>query len=125
MTKYVIDSDFIVALVVTMDLNHEKAHAILDGLGNHHYFVYTNLIYYEVATVLSKRLPHHLAIEVFDSVDWQDMEQIWVEEELTDEAEVIYREQTRKHISLVDCLNLHLTNKFNTKICNSEYTYNY
>ncbi len=59
------DADFLIALCITNEPNHELAKKIL---AKYNQFVVLNITFYEVATVLSRKLIHPEAIDTLERI---------------------------------------------------------
>jgi predicted nucleic acid-binding protein len=66
MTSTIIcDTDFLIALLILEDINHDKAKKILVD-NQTSTFIYSNLTKYELMTVLSRKLEQKLAIKALE-----------------------------------------------------------
>lgn len=63
--KVLCDTDFLVALYITEDLNHAKANEILNKYNS---FIVTNITFYEVSTVLSRKLEQLIAMKILNQI---------------------------------------------------------
>jgi predicted nucleic acid-binding protein len=118
----IIDSDFIVNLLVDTDGNHQKVQNYL-YLHQNINFVCLNIVKFEVATVLSRKLSHQGAVEKFDEVGWDEFDYRILDEDLEARAVQIYKRQTHKNISLTDCAIVALSEEFNCKIASFDDFY--
>ena len=59
------DTDFLVTLYITEDSNHAKANEILNKYSS---FIVTNITFYEVLTVLSRKLEQLIAIKILNQI---------------------------------------------------------
>lgn len=59
------DTDFLVALYIAEDSNHAKANEILNKYNS---FIVTNITFYEVLTVLSRKLEQLIAIKILNQI---------------------------------------------------------
>jgi predicted nucleic acid-binding protein len=118
----VIDTDFLLALILPEEPNHLKAVNIWQK-SNFGIIFAINLIKYEALTVLSRKLSQLEAITYFDLIDWTAINYIFVDEDLEKKALEIYRNQNRKNISTVDCTILALAKQLNCKIASFDQFY--
>lgn len=104
-----IDSDIFVAINKSGDSNHQKAKKILENLLTQIVcFVTTNYIFSETITVLSQKVGHAEAIKFISDVKspQSDIEVYQVSPEEEEEAIEIFKKQTSKNTSFVDCINM-------------------
>ncbi|MCL4252049.1 MAG: PIN domain-containing protein [Anaerolineae bacterium] len=103
-----VDTDLFVANYLTDDPNHERAvqlfdKAEVDGLN----LVTTNLVILETATVLSHRSGQTLAGKFIDiTLKESAFPCIRISEALEAETIDLFRRQTKKKTSMVDCSNV-------------------
>ncbi len=104
-----VDSDAFVALIKEDDDNHEKAKGILKALLEDYdtTFITSNYVFSEVATVVSQKVGHREALEFIDTITSPEyyIEMKRVSQELERQAIEIFRRQTSKNVSFVDCTN--------------------
>lgn len=118
MKKYfdvLIDADAFVALSKKNDTNHFKAQKISKLLCKSGViFVTTNYVFSEVVTVLSQKVGHHESIKFIEDIksEKSDIQLIWINDELEKLAIEIFKKQTSKNISFVDCLNMAVLKKY-------------
>jgi predicted nucleic acid-binding protein len=106
-----IDADAFIALVKEDDTNHARAVELLERLEPLPItFVTTNYVFSEVITVISQRVGHTEAVQFADSLKSpQSHIQIrQIETTLDDKALHLFREQSSKNTSFVDCSNMAL-----------------
>lgn len=103
-----VDSDFFVATVKNDDLNYKKANLLLEkALDKSFSFCTSNYVFSEVVTVLSQRMGKEAAVRFIEMVNSESgYEIIRVNEDLEKEAIKIFRDQTSKNVSFVDCTNM-------------------
>lgn len=110
--KYLVDSDFLVALYKPDDTNHAKANEILGNIYQKHELLILNLVLQESTTVISKRMGMKYAKSFHNSANKLTNQQISLNEEIEDEAWRLFLRQTKKGASFVDCANLATVRKF-------------
>lgn len=106
-----VDSDAFVAFIKQDDSNHKKAKRLFESLqAKSLTFVTSNYVISEVITVLSQRVDHKTAIVFIDSMKSGDSDFLieWINETVEEKAIQLFREQTSKNISFVDCTNMAL-----------------
>lgn len=104
-----VDSDIFVAINKSDDTNHVRAKKILESLfAQQVCFVTTNYIFSEVVTVLSQKVGHASAVKFISDIKTpqSDLEVYWISLEIEEEAIEIFKEQTSKNTSFVDCINM-------------------
>ncbi len=104
-----VDSDIFVAINKSDDTNHIKAKKLLENLLTQQvYFVTTNYIFSETVTVLSQKVGHTTAVKFISEIKTpqSDFEVYWITPEMEEEAIEIFRKQTSKNTSFVDCANM-------------------
>lgn len=110
-----IDADAIVALSKKNDANHFKAQKISKSLCKLGVaFIITNYVFSEVVTVLSQKIGHRESIKFIDDIksDKSDIQVIWINIELEKLAIEIFKKQTSKNVSFVDCLNMAVLHRY-------------
>lgn len=106
-----VDSDAFVALTKEDDGNHEKARQILKLLlDTGTFFLTSNYVFAETITVLSQRVSHKAAL-AFIKVAKPIFLVRWVDEEIENIAIEIFKNQTSKNVSFVDCTNMAIMQK--------------
>lgn len=106
-----VDSDAFVALAKEDDTNHKKAKKILTKLSKKPVLYMTsNYVFSETVTVVSQRVGHDQALafikELKSPASLFSMQ--WIDEKLERVAIKIFKKQTSKNISFVDCTNMAL-----------------
>ena len=114
------DADFLIALFITNEPNYELANTIFDKYDK---FFVLNITFYEVATVLSRKLIQSEAIETLSRIRESFVDII----KLSDEDEVqsfeLYNSFTKKNISFFDCACLVIANNKDYKIASFDKFY--
>ena len=109
-----VDSDAFIALAKQDDANHKKAVKLLEQLLDQHVnFITSNFVFSEVITVISMRIGHKKAIEFIDKLkDPHSGFEIKRVDADTEEAAIeLFKKQTSKNTSFVDCTNMVLLKK--------------
>lgn len=104
-----IDSDAWVALAKTGDTNHVAATKTLEKLERMSVkLITTNYIFTESVTVISQRVNHETALQYISLIKkpWSALSLIWISESLESEAIDVFKQQTSKNVSFVDCTNM-------------------
>lgn len=107
----IVDSDAFVALAKEDDTNHKKAQQSLTKL-SHKPVLYTtsNYVFSETVTVISQRVGRNQALsfirELKSPVSLFSIQ--WIDEELESIAIQLFKNQTSKNVSFVDCTNMAL-----------------
>ncbi|KKP79893.1 MAG: hypothetical protein UR81_C0038G0009 [Candidatus Levybacteria bacterium GW2011_GWB1_35_5] len=107
-----VDSDAFVALAKEDDTNHRKAVEQLESLIDKQVnFITSNYVFSETVTVLSIRISHEAAIDFIKRLkSTQNPFSIKrVDEELEEKAIEVFKSQTSKNTSFVDCTNIALS----------------
>ena|SRR5438093_450825 len=105
-----VDTDAFVALAVENDANHTKALSLLNALRTRPSvtFFTSNYVFAESVTVISQRASHVAALQYIDAM--QSLENPFLieraDDDIEDEAIRIFKQQTSKNISYVDCTNM-------------------
>lgn len=111
-----VDSDGFVALAKEDDTNHKKSQQILTKL-SHKPVLYTtsNYVFSETVTVFSHRVGRNQALsfiqELKSPVSIFSIQ--WIDEELEGIAIQLFKNQTSKNVSFVDCTNMALLKHYN------------
>lgn len=111
-----VDSDVFVAFVKKNDFNHNQAKELFKKLKDKKVvFVTSNYIFSEVVTVLSQRVNHKIAIAFIENIKSSRSFILtkWVDENLEELAIDIFKQQTSKNVSFVDCTNMALMDYYN------------
>lgn len=112
-----IDSDAFIALAKEDDTNHQKAVALLEKFTKDQVnFITSNYVFSETITVLSIRISHQAALDFIARI--KSPENPFpikrVDEELEDKAIEVFKNQTSKNTSFVDCANIAICKELNT-----------
>jgi len=104
-----VDTDAFVALAVENDANHGKALSLLNALSERPVTFFTsNYVFAESVTVISQRASHAAALQYIAAM--QSVENPFTIERADDviegEAARIFKQQTSKNTSYVDCTNM-------------------
>ncbi len=104
-----VDTDAFVALAVVNDANHHKAISLLSALQSRPVIFFTsNYVFAESVTVISQRASHDAALQYIDAM--QPLESPFLieraDDDIEDEAIRLFKQQTSKNISYVDCTNM-------------------
>lgn len=106
-----VDSDAFVAIVRKEDSNHTKAKQLYTRLEKLAVsFITSNYVFSEVVTVISQKLNHEKATEFINSMKSPGCMYnfIWITPEIEEMAIEIFKQQTSKNVSFVDCTNMAL-----------------
>jgi predicted nucleic acid-binding protein len=111
-----VDSDAFVALLKEDDTNHEHALGILNELLERYdtTFVTSNYVFSEVVTVVSQKVGHSEAVAFIDTITSPEyyIEMKRVSPEVERQAIEVFKGQTSKNVSFVDCTNMALMSAF-------------
>jgi len=111
--KYLIDSDFLFGLFVVHDPHHKKTTSLLKSLvGKEHELVVSSLVVQETATVLSRKDNQSTAIFFLSELSKMPVEILHIGEDDEDSGWEIFKKQTKKGTSFVDCANLAIVEKY-------------
>lgn len=103
-----IDADAFVALVKQDDANHGKAKQLFEALKQKRYTFYTtDFVFAEAVTVISQRIGHDIAIQFIDRVlSPTAYVQILDGWSVKRKAIELFKKQSSKNVSMVDCMNM-------------------
>lgn len=99
-----IDASAYLSVLNKKDSNHKKALKISQELfesGGE--FVTSNIVIYEVCTVLSLRIDKKLAFEFREALENSQTAIIYLNKEIENKAWEIFQKQTSKNVSFFDC----------------------
>ncbi len=104
-----VDADAFVAAVKQQDSTHIKAYKLFQQLEERSAILITsNYVFSETVTVLSQRVSHEAAVTYIENM--KSHENLWiieqVDEFIEEEAIEIFKKQTSKNTSFVDCTNM-------------------
>ena len=118
--KVLCDTDFLISLFITNEPNYVLANSIFDKYDK---FFVLNITFYEVATVLSRKLTQSEAIEILCRMRNTFVDII----KLSDQEEQItfdlYNSFTKKNISFFDCACMTVAKKLDYKIASFDQFY--
>lgn len=117
MSSVLLDSDALIALSKVDDSNHKKALVIQRSLPSNLSLYVSNLVLSEVVTVLSQRVGHKEAISFIDAFEKtkNKVNIVWIDKKIHTKAIEIFRKQSSKNISFVDCANIAICQIFEIK----------
>lgn len=102
--KIFVDASAYLSVLNKKDSNHERALKISEelflGSGE---FVTSNIVIYEVYTVLSLRVDKKLALDFKEIIDRDQTEVVYLDKKLDSLAWDIFQKQTSKNVSFFDC----------------------
>lgn len=104
-----LDADAFVAMVKADDPNHARARGLFERLQRLPVrFVTSNYVFSETVTVLSQRVSRQAALAYIDTMQAVDSPVMiaWVDDALDALAIDLFRHQTSKNTSFVDCTNM-------------------
>jgi len=112
--QVLIDSDAFVGWMLAKDAHHQQTVQIFERLIEDQVAIATtNLVVGETATVLSHRQGQALAKTFLDQViEASDFPIIFIDEDLHQQALDIFKQQTKRGISLTDCANVAVIQRF-------------
>ncbi|HVF69798.1 MAG TPA: PIN domain-containing protein [Xanthomonadales bacterium] len=104
-----VDSDAFVAFVKEKDNTHQKAKNLLLQLRSRPVtFITTNYVFLESVTVISQKIDHETAVTYIDKMTSSKSPYALhrISEEIEEQAIEIFKKQTSKNTSFVDCTNM-------------------
>lgn len=105
--RILVDADALVGIFAAHDPHHKHSTASLKYLRKMGSEVLVlNLVLQEVATVLSHKIGQKVAVKFLDEVKKLGLQMVWIDEEIERNAWEIFRRQTKKGTSFVDCANM-------------------
>jgi predicted nucleic acid-binding protein len=119
-TKVLCDTDFIISLYLSEETTHAKAVQIFSG--DCEFFV-LNITLYEVATVLSRKLPQPQAIENLESIQSFFVNVIKLSTDDESQTFDLYKSFSKKNISFFDCACQVVATKNKMKIASFDKFY--
>jgi predicted nucleic acid-binding protein len=123
MTKTILcATDFLIALLIAEDINHDQARGILDKYQDCD-FIYSNLTKYELMTVLSRKLEQHLAIKAFELFQEIFVNEFQFDASLEPQVISFYKNSQTKNQSFFDIACLVQAQKFGYKIASFDKFY--
>ncbi len=120
MSKTLCDTDFLIALQFGNESTHQQAFNIFQKFDN---FVVSNITFWEVATVLSRKLNQSEAVKLLELIQGQftDIYIFSADDEIT--TFKLYKSYTKKNISYFDCACLIVAQKLDAKIASFDKFY--
>jgi len=120
--KVILDSDFLYGLFVEDDVHHKICVQALPKIENSQILI-SNLVIYEMLTLLSRRVSQAAAQSFLEDIEMLGVQKIFIDQQV--EAEILkqFLSYSKKNISFVDCSNLVLAKKYNTKIASFDRFY--
>ncbi|MBA3724536.1 MAG: PIN domain-containing protein [Candidatus Levybacteria bacterium] len=104
-----VDTDAFVAFVKEEDNTHERAKRILLQLRYQQVtFITSNYVFLESVTVISQKINHQAAVSYIDKMLSADnpYELRRIDKEIDEQAIELFKKQTSKNTSFVDCTNM-------------------
>lgn len=120
--KVVLDSDFLIALFLGDQPNHYKAQQIFESIKSGQLYV-INLVHYELATVISYKFSHHLAVQVLNDMNNLPIKFVEIDRSMEDDIWSEFFQHKKKRVSFVDCANLVIAQKGKMKIASFDKFY--
>jgi len=111
--KLLADSDFLFGLFVNVDAHHCESISLLKKITNNKdKIIVLNLVIQETATVISNKRSQSEAVLFLDGIFKMPVEILKVGEDDENSGWQMFRKQTKKGTSFVDCANLAVTQKY-------------
>jgi predicted nucleic acid-binding protein len=104
-----IDTDAFVAFVKADDTNHQRAKELFKALETMAVeFCTSGYVFAEAVTVISQRISHETAVQFIDTLKSPDstIQKLKDTSEVENTAILLFKEQTSKNVSFVDCTNM-------------------
>jgi predicted nucleic acid-binding protein len=104
-----VDTNVFVAWVKADDAHHKRAKRLFAALADKSIMFFTsNYVFSEAVTVISQHLGHAIAVQFIDTMSspTSRFHITWADETLDEKAVQIFKKQTSKNVSLVDCANM-------------------
>ncbi|MEI6728983.1 MAG: PIN domain-containing protein [bacterium] len=118
--KVLCDTDFLLALHIEADSNHDKALEIFEKYAD---YSLTNLTIYECATVLSRLLPQDKAVFTLQSIRENFTSVVAFDIDWESEVFDLYNSFEKKNISFFDCACQIIAQKFGYQIASFDKFY--
>jgi predicted nucleic acid-binding protein len=119
----ILDTDFIYSLFFDGQSTHDLAVKLSSQFLDSE-LILTNFVKFELATVLSKRESHQVAMSVIqDLTEIDNIRYYRLSEDDENQTYKLFCTFTTKNISFVDCSNLFLSQKSNFKIASFDKFY--
>lgn len=106
-----VDADILVAMIKRDDSNHLKSERVFNSFENTKVsFIITNYVFSEAVTVISQKINHQTAIGFISNMKSTDsiISVKWITPEIEEDAIEIFKQQTSKNVSFIDCTNMAL-----------------
>jgi len=120
--RVLLDTDFLINLFVPNEPNTIKAHTIAKKVVQYERF-YLNLVWYEMATVLSRKYTHSFALKILEDLKKTELQILRFSEEDEQTTWHEFFSYKKKNISFVDCANLVIARKHHFKIASFDTFY--
>jgi predicted nucleic acid-binding protein len=104
--KVLINSDALFALYFIDDTNHLRAKKILGAFSIKDELFVANLVLQESVTVISRKIGQKQALDFLKKFKKTNTREIFVDRKLTAKVWRIFKKQTKKSTSFIDCANL-------------------
>ena len=111
-----VDSDVFVSLGKEKDALHEKSLSLVGELKKRGALLVTsNYVFSEAITVISQRVSRRAAVEFIEKfkTSQSSISCLWIDTEIESLAIEIFKNQTSKNVSFVDCTNIALVQLYN------------
>ncbi len=111
--KLLADSDFLFGLFVPDDFHHKRARQIwMDIIKRDSEVFVLNLAIQETATVLSHKRDQLAAISFVDKLPELKLKMLEIDTSMEEDGWKIFKSQTKKGTSFVDCINIAAIRKY-------------
>ena len=111
-----VDTSAYIASLYKKDSNHRRALKISQELFNHGAdFITSNIVIYEVYTVLSLKVDKKIAIAFHRKIKEEKLPIFYMNETIEEEAWKIFEEEKSKNVSFFDCTSFAIIKKLNLK----------
>ena len=122
MNKIILDSDFLYGLFIPSDPHYTNCQNLAERIEQDQLLI-SNLVIYEIITLLSRRFDQKTAITVVEQIEGLEQTRIIIDEKLDIEILKEFSKYSKKNISAVDCSNLVLAKKYKAKIASFDEFY--
>lgn len=108
--KFLVDSDFLIALYNERDSNHRRALTLIEHLASigDAQLYFSVFVYGETTTILAQRVSQKTAHYFMDDIQKHGLSVITNVADIFLEAQNIFRKQQSKNVSFVDATNIAL-----------------
>lgn len=111
--KIIVDSDFLFGLVIGVDAHHKNCKKLLKKCSKDNVkLVALNLVIQETATVISNKRSQQDSLLFLDMVSKMPIDIIDLNSEVENLAWEVFKKQTKKGTSFIDCANLAFCQKY-------------